>query len=216
MPFSSSIYLSLTRTILTIKMTVNGMKHGAVASDHPVCSQVGKHVLETLGGNAVDAAIATVLCLGVANPASSGIGGGSFMLVHADRKHHNERWEATTNEKKPGFVDARNEQDIGRTSEKMTEVIDAREVSPEAAYKEMYLDAAANGKLKASQNGGLAVAVLGELRTSSCTPRIARMVYVGQTSHATRERGGGRDASLGWGYCRPEEQHCKQSFEGIG
>ena len=34
------------------------------------------------GGNAVDAAISAVLCLGVLSPASSGIGGGTYILVH--------------------------------------------------------------------------------------------------------------------------------------
>src|SRR5688572_15697330 len=55
-------------------------KAGAVAADDPAASQVGAAVLAD-GGNAVDAAVATALALGVANPASSGIGGGGFALV---------------------------------------------------------------------------------------------------------------------------------------
>jgi gamma-glutamyltranspeptidase/glutathione hydrolase/leukotriene-C4 hydrolase len=33
------------------------------------------------GGHAIDASVAAALCLGVVSPASSGIGGGAFMLL---------------------------------------------------------------------------------------------------------------------------------------
>lgn len=55
-------------------------EHGAVATDHGLCSKIGRDVLAE-GGHAVDAAVAATLCLGVVSPASSGIGGGAFMLV---------------------------------------------------------------------------------------------------------------------------------------
>ncbi|KAM3387405.1 hypothetical protein ACQJBY_010317 [Aegilops geniculata] len=54
--------------------------HGAVAADDERCSRIGRDALRC-GGTAVDAAVATSLCLGVVSPASSGIGGGAFMLV---------------------------------------------------------------------------------------------------------------------------------------
>ncbi|KAG8383471.1 hypothetical protein BUALT_Bualt04G0016700 [Buddleja alternifolia] len=55
-------------------------KNGVVATDHGQCSGIGRDILRE-GGHAVDAAVAAVLCLGVVSPASSGIGGGAFMLV---------------------------------------------------------------------------------------------------------------------------------------
>ncbi|XP_057870182.2 glutathione hydrolase 1 isoform X1 [Cryptomeria japonica] len=53
---------------------------GAVAADDGRCSRIGRDVLKE-DGHALDAAVATALCLGVVSPASSGIGGGAFMLV---------------------------------------------------------------------------------------------------------------------------------------
>lgn len=56
--------------------------HGAVAADDRRCSKIGMDVLRE-GGHAVDASVAAALCLGVVSPASSGIGGGAFMLIRS-------------------------------------------------------------------------------------------------------------------------------------
>uniref|UniRef100_A0A0C9QUN3 Glutathione hydrolase n=1 Tax=Wollemia nobilis TaxID=56998 RepID=A0A0C9QUN3_9CONI len=57
-------------------------KHGVVAADDERCSDIGTNVLRE-GGHAVDAAVATALCLGVVNPMSSGLGGGAFMVLRS-------------------------------------------------------------------------------------------------------------------------------------
>ncbi|KAI9037268.1 gamma-glutamyltransferase [Aspergillus affinis] len=55
-------------------------KRGAVASESAICSRQGTRMLE-LGGNAADAMVATVFCVGVIGMYHSGIAGGGFLLV---------------------------------------------------------------------------------------------------------------------------------------
>jgi gamma-glutamyltranspeptidase / glutathione hydrolase len=55
---------------------------GVIATESPAAARIGRGVLES-GGNAVDAAVATVFALNVARPQSCGIGGGGFMLYRS-------------------------------------------------------------------------------------------------------------------------------------
>ncbi|MBA3328358.1 MAG: gamma-glutamyltransferase, partial [Solirubrobacterales bacterium] len=57
-------------------------QRGVIASESYAASRVGRAVLED-GGNAIDAAVASVFALGVARPQSCGIGGGGFMLYRS-------------------------------------------------------------------------------------------------------------------------------------
>ena len=84
---------------------------GAVASDVGDCSEVGARIIRELGGNAVDAAVAVGICIGVVNPSSSGLFGGSFMVVRMKKED----------------------------GELVEEMIDMREAAPGAANETMYL-----------------------------------------------------------------------------
>jgi len=147
---------------------LNGLPNGAVASDHPVCSRLGADVLSKKGGNAVDAAVATVLCLGVANPASSGLGGGAFLLIRSSKTHFEEKQQqqkriSYSSFATPLFDDARDyaiTNDQEEDPDFVTEVVDCRETAPQKASRDMY----AGLPVLDSYAGGLAIAVPGELR----------------------------------------------------
>jgi len=56
-------------------------RHGIVATEHPLASQIGAMLLAQ-GGNAVDAAVAANAALGVFAPMANGIGGDLFAIVY--------------------------------------------------------------------------------------------------------------------------------------
>ncbi len=64
----------------TLAAEAHGVKH-AVATENGEASRIAMNVLKS-GGDAVDAAIAAALALGVTTPTACGLGGGGFALVY--------------------------------------------------------------------------------------------------------------------------------------
>ena len=56
-------------------------EHAMIAAAHPAAAEAGARILEA-GGDAIDAAIAAQMVLGLVEPQSSGVGGGGFLLYY--------------------------------------------------------------------------------------------------------------------------------------
>lgn len=71
--------LAATRPIYD--QTVLSSNDGMVTANHHLAARAGATILG-LGGNAVDAAVATAFAVGVVEPAASGIGGRGYLVIH--------------------------------------------------------------------------------------------------------------------------------------
>ena len=72
----------LERAGYAARRSVVMARNGMVASSQPLAVEAGVSMLKK-GGNAIDAAIATALTLGVVEPVSTGIGGDAFLLYQS-------------------------------------------------------------------------------------------------------------------------------------
>src|SRR5581483_4449054 len=88
-PLRAPVLLVLTLLVLArsvaadVPVTVAPVagKHGMVVAGHPQAAQAGLATLQA-GGNAIDAAVAVSLSLGVAEPYGSGLGGKLMLLYY--------------------------------------------------------------------------------------------------------------------------------------
>jgi gamma-glutamyltranspeptidase/glutathione hydrolase len=77
------IFAAIVATTSGVPVTVTPVtaEHGIVVAGHPEAAEAGITILKS-GGNAIDAAIATSLTLGVAEPYGSGVGGKLVLLYY--------------------------------------------------------------------------------------------------------------------------------------
>ncbi|MDE0391944.1 MAG: gamma-glutamyltransferase [Rhodospirillales bacterium] len=75
-----------------------------IAAAHPAAAEAGARILEA-GGDAIDAAIAAQMVLGLVEPQSSGIGGGGFLLYYDAAREVVETYDGR--ETAPAAVDER-------------------------------------------------------------------------------------------------------------
>lgn len=140
----------------------------SVASEDATCSRMGLEILQKHNGTAVDAAITTTLCIGLLNAFSSGIGGGGFALLSVPEGLGSERaWRDLVDLEYVSLTQPAYGADLKSKRPKAI-AVDFRETAPAAATEDMYAKLGRD----ASQVGGLAVGVPGELRGLEAAHRL--------------------------------------------
>src|SRR5215207_6339418 len=74
------ILLAILLLPVTVQANTAESRAGMVVTVHPIATDAAAKVIRE-GGNAIDAAVAAALMLGVVDGHNSGIGGGCFMLI---------------------------------------------------------------------------------------------------------------------------------------
>jgi gamma-glutamyltranspeptidase / glutathione hydrolase len=143
-----------------------------VAAAHPIAVEAGAAVLER-GGNAVDAAVAVQMVLGLVEPESSGIGGGAFLLYWSSAGRrlstYDGREAAPASARPDRFLDER-----GKPLPFFDAVVGGRSVGVPGAVRMLELAHARHGRLPWSELFHAAIFAAEE--GFALTPRLHKLL----------------------------------------